>query len=79
MLLSLCLRAYLRNYMPNLHGIFNAQLPMAMSQFYTGSGAIHHALPVLWMTSYLLSEPYVGMSILVAVAVSEVFELSCAG
>ena len=47
--LSVCPRAYLRNYMLDLHLIF-CMLPMSVVRSSFGGVAIHYVLPVLWMT-----------------------------
>jgi len=51
MSLSVCPRAYLRNYKSSLYQIF-VQLP-ARARSFSGGVAICHVLPVLWMTSCL--------------------------
>ena len=48
-----CPQSYLRNYTSNLHQIFVHAMAMARSS--SGGVVLRYVLPVLWMTSYLLS------------------------
>jgi len=44
---------YLRNHMSDLHQIFMQVTYVCGSRSSSGGVAIHYALPVLWMTSWL--------------------------
>jgi len=51
--LSVCPRAYLRNYTSDLYQACLHVTCMAVARSSSGGVAIHYVLPVLWMTSYL--------------------------
>jgi len=50
---SVCLQAYLWNYMSDLHQ-FLCTLSVTVARSSTGGVAIRYVLPILWITSYLL-------------------------